>query len=306
MKKKGWLVNDCLTCIPNTKTFWHFLLEKVDGLQDKTNGYTPFGRLADNIENLLSIDKKPNYIIRNATFFRPIDTDIPTISLLQDPYDIGSVIFKNQIEVCNQSSHVVYNSEYTKKRYQKFIHTPSSVIKLGTDSDLFYPQEKSQQQNKTIIYVGSSNENFKGFSLVRQLIESTDYNFILVMKDNFSLLHERVKVYNKINQKKLSYLLNISDLLICTSRHETLHLAGIEAMFCNIPVVASDVGIYSEIKKDKRWGKVVDKYNLMSYNKAIKEILYNKNLAPRKVMFERGLSLEHSLQKWNRLIKEIK
>ena len=71
------------------------------------------------------------------------------------------------------------------------------------------------------------------------------------MKDNFSLLHERVKVYNKINQKKLSYLLNISDLLICTSRHETLHLAGIEAMFCNIPVVASDVGIYSEIKKTR-------------------------------------------------------
>ena len=46
---KGWLVNDCLTCIPGTKTLWHDLLEWMPNLIDKTNGYTDFRYLADTI-----------------------------------------------------------------------------------------------------------------------------------------------------------------------------------------------------------------------------------------------------------------
>ena len=37
---KGWLVNDCLTCIPGTKTFWHDLLEWIPTLEDKTDFHT--------------------------------------------------------------------------------------------------------------------------------------------------------------------------------------------------------------------------------------------------------------------------
>ena len=306
INKTGWLVNDCLTCIPNTKTFWHFLLEGVTGLEDKTGGYTPFNILASKVENEYKLsDIKPDYIIRNATFFDNINVHIPTISLLQDPYDVGSGIFKKQVEVCNNSSHVVYNSEYTKERYHKFIHRPSSVIKLGTNSNLCYPQGKVQKNKNTIIYVGSSNENFKGFSLIKQLIKYTEYNFILVMKDDFQMSHSRVSVYNKINQEKLVSLLNKSDLLVCTSRHETLHLAGIEAMFCNVPVVASDVGIYCEIKNDKRWGKIVDNHDLLSYIRAIEEILNNDSLSPREVMFCNKLSLSDSIENWNCLLNEV-
>ena len=75
---KGWLLNDCLTCIPGTLTIWHNLLEWLDGLEDKTNGYTDFGQLSSIIEQQLSV-AKPDYIIRNATYFRRINTNIKTI-----------------------------------------------------------------------------------------------------------------------------------------------------------------------------------------------------------------------------------
>ena len=302
---KTWLINDCLTCIPGTQTLWHFLLDSIDGIEDKTNGHTPYPILSEKIEHDLRYGEvSPDLIIRNATFFRPLRTDIPTISLLQDPYDPGSDVFNSQIEVCNKSSYVVYNSHYTKKMYSKFITTPGSVIEVGTDSELFKPS-KSTKNNNTIIYVGSTNEEYKGFGMLAKLIENTNYNFILVMKDDFDISHPRVKVYNKINQNKLSELLNSSDLLVCTSKSETLHLAGIEAAFCNIPVVANDVGIYNKIKNDKRWGVVVEEYSLASYIDSIEDVLKSKNLAPRKVMSENKLSMDDCKIRWKRIVSNL-
>lgn len=303
MTKTGWLINDCLTCIPNTKTFWHFLLDSFPSIEDKTGGYTAFASLPEVIERQLS-DKKPDFLIRNATFFRPIQTQVPTISLLQDPYEEGTGIFRQQIEVCNSSSHVVFNSDYTKNRYEKFINKPSSVIPIGTDSKLFAP--KAQRKNKnTIIYVGSSNESFKGFSMIRALIEKTNYNFILVMKDGFDVIHPRVRVYNSITQEQIVSLMAEADVLVCTSKHETLHLAGIEAMFCDVPVVANDVGIYSTLKEQKNWGKVVDNYDVECYYKTINDVIKSDFLSPRHLMFENGLSLESCYESWKNLIEDL-
>jgi len=301
----GWLVNDQLTCIPNTKTFWHFLLDTLPMLEDKTNNYTPFGILPEKIENEFNNTKnKPDFIIRNATYFRKLNLDTKIISLLQDPYEERSTTFYQQVDVCNNSYHVVYNSEYTKNKYKRYITTPSTVIELGTDSNLFKPLNCEKQKN-TIIYVGSSDEYHKGFSLVLKLIEKTNYNFILVMKDGFTLNHERVRVFNRITQEELVKLLNISDLLLCTSKNETLHLAGIEAAFCNIPIVASDVGIYNKIKNDKRWGLVVDEYTLDCYINSIKFVLENNFYEPRKSMFDNCLSLDDCKHKWISLTNNV-
>ncbi len=82
--KIGWLVNDTLTCIPGTKTFWHDLLEWLPTLKDKCNGYTPFNLLPYNIEKDYAIEK-PDYIIRNATYFRKLN--IPVVALIDTNCD---------------------------------------------------------------------------------------------------------------------------------------------------------------------------------------------------------------------------
>ena len=110
MNKLGWLVNDTLTCIPGTKTFWHDLLENVPRLVDKTGGHTNFNILSHKIEQNIREEGKPNYIIRNASFFGRINTDTPTISLLQD-------LGHGRMDVCNASKVVVFNSPYTKANY---------------------------------------------------------------------------------------------------------------------------------------------------------------------------------------------
>ena len=150
---------------------------------------------------------------------------MPIISLLQDPYEINSPLFNQQIEVCNLSSHVVFNSEYTKERYENFLNVPTSVIEIGTNHNLFFPlkEKKINQKQKMIGYIGSTNEEFKGYSMVKEIIERTNYNFILILKDNGHFENERVRVYNKIPQEEIAILLNEIDIVICTSKHETLH-----------------------------------------------------------------------------------
>lgn len=309
MKEKiGWLVNDRLTCIPDTKTFWHFLLEKFPNLVDKTGGYTPFHYLGHKIENdFLTSVQKPAFIIRNATFFPKINLEIPTISFLQDPYyGINQHLFDLQIEVCNSSDYVVYNSEYTKQIYKTFIHKPSEVVPIGTDSDLFFPGNKTSE-GITIGYIGSSDEQFKGFSMMLDIIKNTNYNFVLIMKDNFKIKNERVKVYNNISQEKVSDIIRKEiDILVCTSKNETLHLAGIESMFCDVPVVSSNVGIYKSLTNDDRWGRIVKDHQLSSYLSSIEEVLQlkkEKRLQPRQCMFDKNLSLNNCKKSWQKIIE---
>lgn len=301
--KTGWLINDRLTCIPNTKTFWHDLLEWLPNLQDKTFGYTPFYELNSRIYNELN-NSVPDYIIRNATYFpRLINNNIKTISLLQDiNQDIN-----NQIDVCNNSNVTIFNSEYTYSFYKDKIKSNIEIIPLGVDFNLFQPSETTTNLTlpNSILFIGSSNENPKGFNMVIDLINNTDYNFTLVMKDDFNIQHERVRVFNKIGHVQLKNIINSCKILICTSHFETLHLAGVEAAACNIPLVCSNVGVYYN-KPNSGWGELITVYSFDNYKNAIEKVFNNyNNYTPRKTMIEYGLTKDDCKNRWLNLINNI-
>lgn len=244
----GWLVNDCLTCIPGTKTFWHDLLEWIPNLVDKTNGYTNYNILPDNIEKDANTIC-PDYIIRNATFFRYLKVPCKQISLLQDCYE-DPYLRTQQIEVCNRGDVTVFNSNFTYEQYKKDItECEIKIIPLGVDFDLFNilnnKQELQQQLNilpDSILFVGSSLNHPKGFDVVLSLIHTTNYNFCLVMKDDFKISNPRVRIFNKVKHDTLVKIYNSCDLLLCTSRIETQHLATIEAGSCNLPILTTNIG----------------------------------------------------------------
>lgn len=293
---KGWLVNDWLTCIPNTKTLWHFLLEGLPDLEDKT-GFN-FSSLPEVIE---SIQDTPNYIIRNATFFRRLNVDAPTISLVQDVMS-GNALAQ-QIDVCNHSSHVVFNTHYLQKLYAPHIVVPHSVIPVGSDSNLFYPLSKSKNKN-TVLFIGSTHA-IKGFSLLTEIVERTDYNFIFVLKDKVAFTHPRVEVHNRVTQTTLNQLMSRADVLLCTSTQETQHLAGIEACLADVPVVANNVGIYNELQHDQRWGALVDSYDAGGFIEGIKNVL-SKSCSPRQCMIDNNLTIETCINSWKDLVERVK
>lgn len=302
---EGWLVNNCLTCIPGTKTFWHDLLEWIPGLVDKTAGYTDYTTLASVVEREAA-DKPPDYVIRNATFFRSMNLQCKQISLLQDCYDDKT----QQIDTCNKSNITVFNSNFTYNQYKDYItECDVKIIPLGVDLDIFKPmgnKDGIRQQlgilPNSILFVGSSLSYPKGFDVVLNLINTTDYNFCLVMKDNFKMSHNRVRIFNMIDHESLTKVYNSCDMLLCTSVIETQHLATIEAGGCGLPILTTNVGALHNISSGEWGAKVIDK----DYVGGIEYIKSNlSTFSPRQYFLDNGFDKEICKSKWLDIIKEV-
>jgi len=308
MKNEGWLINDCLTCIPNTKTLWHFLLDIFPNLVDKTNGYTSFHQLNFKIENEIAKTKLPDFIIRNASYFPKLTTSAKTISILQDI----RLNDEMQLEVCNNSDIVVCVSNYVKNKYKNKIKSRIEVIPVGTNFDLFNNVSEKENLQKelgilpnSILFIGASNIYPKGFDLLINIIKNTNYNFCLVMKDDWQQVHPRIKTFNKVDHFKLKKIINACDMLICTSREETLHLSGVEAAACNVPLVCSNVGIYHEMLNGK-WGRLVKDYKEESFIEEINYVFENKKyFEPRKDFLEKGLDINSFKEKWVKIVDKL-
>jgi glycosyltransferase involved in cell wall biosynthesis len=304
--KKGWLVNDTLTCIPGTKTFWHDLLEWIPELHDKCNDYTPYNLLPSNIENQWDNGNRVDYIIRNATYFRSMNIPVKTISLLQDLL----LNDQEQLDVCNSSDVVVFNSPYTQSHYRDKITSKSVMIPLGVDFNKFKPlgidyRDELDVLPNSIIFIGSATNTPKGFDIMMDIINNTNYNFCLVMKDEFKIDNPRVKVFNRIDHDVLVKVMNSCEMLVCTSRVETLHLAGVEAAATGLPLVTSNVGIYYELESGI-WGRNTKSFD---YRDFIREIKYVKNrlgeFKPREKFLELGLDTDTCKNKWIDLVESL-
>ena len=302
----GWLINDCLTCIPGTKTFWHDLLEWFPNLIDMTNGHTFFRDLANTIEHKAKIHGEPDYIIRNATFFRDLNLKCHMISFLQDYYS-ELHLREQQINTCNGSDIVVFNSPFTESVYGDKISLDirTETIPIGTDFDLFHPMGNKDElrakwhiPNNCILFIGSTN-SIKGFNIIENLIKNTNYNFCLVMKDDFKTNRDNVKVFNRVNHQELVEIINCCTMLICTSVRETLHLSGIEAAACDIPVLATNVGIYHN-RENGVWGR---KATASTFEKDIQNMFKDiDTFSPRDYFLKEGLDRNSCREKWRKLL----
>jgi len=293
MNKQGYLVNDLLTCIPNTKTFWHDLLEWIPGLQDKCNG--DYKTLVSHINSLPT----PDYIIRNASWFEPLNHNCPTISLLQDP--LTGKYREQQLRVCDKSSIIVCNSQTVFEQYKHEIDvSKTKIIPLGVDFDLFKPLPEPKRYD--VIFVGADSV-IKNFELVRHLIHAHKHlKFCVVMKYKCTeKFPPNVTLFSQVDHTQLVKLYNQSRVLICTSRNETQHLAGIEAAACDVPIVTTSVGIYPHLKGS--WG-VISLPSVTDFYKHIQEAL-NTSFTPRQTMIDNNLSKTSCKESWTQLIREL-
>lgn len=308
MNKSGWLVNDTLSCIPGVRTFWHDLLGWFPKLQDKTNGYTDYSVLADSVESLNG--PIPEFIIRNGSYFRRLNINVPTIALIQD---CTPCLFDQQLDIINNSRVVVFNTNYV---YNKYINRVSDSVSikicpLGIDFDFFKPSEERHHDVlcNSIIFIGDSNNFPKGFNVVLEIIDKmSDQNFCLIMKDDYAIhqlpenIRHRVRIFNRVNTETVKLIINSCVAAICTSYEETQHLSGIECAACNIPIIAREVGVYYDNRHDATWGLIADDSNFVE---KIQFVLNNIHIfQPRKCFIEK-YSTEICRQNWIEIIESL-
>ena len=303
---KGWLVNDCLTCIPGTLTLWHNLLEANPGLEDKTNGYTDYSILADKIENEYQLAEiKPQYIIRNGSYFRKLNIPVPTYCLIQDTQN-NSV----QTDVINSCECVVFPSKFTYNAYKDRINPKNvRIIQNGADFNFFKPIEERHPDvlPNSIIFIGDSSIEKKGFHRVLDIIHKMpDFNFCLIMKDTTTIHaipaedRRRVRIFNKVPAETVRLLINSCICGICTSGNEEEHISGIEIGACNLPMVSRPLSRYLDDKDDIQWGVIAEKDS--DFPERIRYVVANPHLFSPRSYYSQKYSTEISMKKWIAMI----
>ena len=225
------LVNDCLTCIPGTRTFWHDLVEwfECGTVEDD------YATLADTADAVAEGDKT-TLIIRNATYFPPLKASaaVPTISLLQDIITDGPMR-EMQEAVLRASDVVVFNSEFTKSKYNlmwKEALTEAGkirVIPLPVDFSMFQPENPMGLQQALslpdgcVLWVGACQGaagQVKGWdTFIRVVRTNPDIPFVCVTKDAPpDVVPPNLRVYSRLPHAELVKVMGACRVGLCTSR----------------------------------------------------------------------------------------
>lgn len=167
------------------------------------------------------------------------------------------------------------------------------IIPNGVDTNRFKPFSKESARNhlgypmnkKLIVFISVPNRPEKNLSLARQAVKE-------LKDDNIELMH----VYN-VSNFEIPYYLNAADSLLLTSKWEGSVNVIKEAMACNCPIVATDVG-------DIRWvlgnteGCYISSFDPADVADKIKIALaFGKRTEGRKRIMELGLDSETGAEK---------
>lgn len=295
-----WVVNDLLTAIPGTKTFWHHLLEWFDA---HWHG-EPFETLAWGVERAIEeAPVKPRLIIRNGTYFQWFTTcHRPVISLIQDITPYHSQARELQVNVGLNSNVVVFNSSYTREHYPE-LAPKGRVIPLGVDFDLFriYPRT---EKTIDVCWVGAASE-VKGWQdFIKIVTDNPSLNFACVTKDGATFPANNVNFFTRLPETAMVEVYNHSRVGLCTSLRETQHLSGIEMAACGVPVVAPPIGVYHGVTPDEVWAFPVERDQLSTQ---LRRVL-DKLPEPADVRLSadyHGLAMKNCRLRWESLVEGI-
>ena len=139
----------------------------------------------------------------------------------------------------------MYSIFVTAKLYNNLffrIKKKSSFIKCGINTQDFKPLEDFKLLNKSLL----NNNKIK--ILFASAFDNTIKNFSLAQKA-ISYLSDKIDLteLKNITREEVNILLNSVDLLLLTSLSEGSPQVIKEAMACNCPIVATDVGDIKEI-----------------------------------------------------------
>jgi len=301
------LVNDYLTTIPGTRTFWHdlqewFAMTYVGG---------DYGSLAEAAAQAAAAEKT-DLIIRNGSWFGPIEADVPTISLIQDIHIAGAVR-EMQDTVVAGSRAVVFNSEFTASKYEmcKTMAGTIKVIPLPIDFSVFEPgnpmglQQALSLPDNCICWIGAQSE-IKGYDIFLQIVRrNPDLHFVAVFKDQVpDYVPPNMRAFCLLTHEELVKVIGACRVGLCTSRMESQHLAGVEMGACGLPMVAPPVGTYFE--RENMPGLVVKDPTTESLASAVRACLSSEsNPQHNRDFWQREFDKDIIRSQWAALIEEV-
>ena len=189
----------------------------------------------------------------------------------------------------------------TSQKTARYLEVPSKVIYHGIDIEKFKANKNKNELkqkfgiNKDAFVVGcvgrirhqkgtdlfveaciniaKENDKFQGVVIGRANKKDWKYLNKLKSKIKNEGLEKQILFRNEVPVWEIVEYYQCLDLYVAPQRWEGFGLTPLEAMACEVPVVASDVGAFAEIVKENETGFVVDRDSGEEIEKAVRQIV---------------------------------
>lgn len=240
-----------------------------------------------------------------------------------DVYDFPneSKVKKRIIEKNLKSYTAIASTSYCMaEETKKYLEDKSKEIFItpfGVDTKKFKNLNIEKNKNELVIgIVKTLTENYGIEYLIRAIkeLENTldieNYKKIRLLiygkgelKNKLEALTKELQIEDKvifkgyISNEDVPKALNEMDIFVVPSINESFGVAAVEAMACEIPVIASSVGGLKEVIVDKETGYLVPKKDHKEIAKYLKKLILDKNL--RTSLGENGRKRVLENYDWN-------
>jgi len=221
---------------------------------------------------------------------------------------IGKIMFKKADAVFSVSredlliSHDVFKVNLKNKH--KAFYIPNAID----------PNKFKRLNNRKRRFIGYINRlsSYSGIDLFLELIEKynkSDKNqeFLIIGKGPYlpevkkAMKNYPIVFYEKVPHDEMINFYNMCSIIIVISRSEGLSTVLLEALSCEVPGIASNVGGNPELIKDGITGYLFEKANV---DQAINKLLYVKKNNEYDKLGKNGRKLVEDYYSWKKIVKQ--
>lgn len=183
----------------------------------------------------------------------------------------------------------------------------SRVIEHGVDMERFRPLPRDEAREELgleakgpiCLFVGRADAT-KGFDIVREAARTrSDVRFLCVTPSQVD--DDRLIVHRNVPNERMPWYYSAADVLLFPSRYESVGYVGLEAMACDLPVVAARTGVFEDLDEEDI-GRIVPSWKTSEYLDAIDDVL-SHSFHPRR-MVERRYSMDRFLADYRKAAAE--
>ena len=275
-----------------------FYLESKFNLWDKVRFHLGEDVMLNRLKEIQNKFKSDIWYINTITnaLFLKYSNHFSVFSFLhvhENLYSLGGLSIKETQIILNNVDHFVACSDLIGKQLSSITNKPRTIISSFIDKnfiDSCLLDYTKPAKNKIKIIGSGTICHIKGVEIfveISKLFSPLAYEFVWIGKwsnTGYSEVLKRkissngnstIKIINEINPQDYIREISSADLFLSCSREESMGLVMMEAIYCGVPVLATDSGGSSLIVNDQN-GKVCFDFRPDTLAQEIK-VLLNKS-----------------------------
>ncbi|MDD1755401.1 MAG: glycosyltransferase family 4 protein [Methanomassiliicoccales archaeon] len=204
---------------------------------------------------------------------------------------------------------VVAVSHKTRRELERYYGLAAHVIENAVSLEDFRPLPRDDCRARLGIkwdgpigiFVGRTDAT-KGFEVIQALARKRKDIRVLCVTGS-DLKDENMIVASRVPNKMMPIYYSAADFLLFPSRYESASYTTIEAMACDLPMVAHRTGLFEDIE-EKDVGRILKNVNEDEFSKGIDDVLRQKRISTRRLA-EQRFSMDRFTNEYRALAEEV-